>query len=247
VLSGAVLTAPSIAPVGVLSAAGLEGPSGDASKGQYLPGSQISPGSLARVYGNFLIGGTSDGATVRLGGMPAPVFGASSGQITFQVPWELAGQSQADLAVTVNEQTTAPPLTIALQPVAPGIFSVDGTGSGQGAIYDLSGRLVDASNPAIAGSTIIQIYCTGLGAVTNPLPTGAVAPAGPLSRTTSIPSVTFDYAYGASVLYSGLAPGLVGVYQVNALVPNGLRSSPSLIVRVAFGGITSNTVSIAIK
>jgi uncharacterized protein (TIGR03437 family) len=67
---------------------------------------------------------------------------------------------------------------------------VNGQGSGQGAILDSFNRLVDDTNPAVSGSTVVQIYCTGLGAVTNQPATGSPSPANPLSRTITQPTVT---------------------------------------------------------
>jgi uncharacterized protein (TIGR03437 family) len=119
-------------------------------------------------------------------------------------------------------------------------------GTGQGAVLDSSYRLVDASNPATAGSTVIQVYCTGLGAVTNQPPTGSPAPGGPLAYTTAIPTVTVGGAQ-ATVLFSGLAPGSVGEYQVDALVPAGSPKGASVPVVIAIGGSVSNTVTIAVQ
>lgn len=117
-----------------------------------------------------------------------------------------------------------------------GIFAVNGNGSGQGAILDASYELVDASNPATAGSTIVLIYCTGLGAVSNQPATGAPAPDGPLAWTTTMPTVTIG-GTAAPVLFSGLAPGFVGLYQVNALAPAGVGAGAAVPVTISLGGV----------
>ena len=140
---------------------------------------------------------------------------------------------------------------------APGIFSTNGQGTGQGAILDTSYRLVDSSNPATAGSTVLQIYCTGLGAVTNQPPSGSPPLNDQLAETTTTPMVTIG-GVQAQVLFSGLAPGSVGEYQVNALVPAGSSKGSAVPVVIAFGdsvtangvhigGATSNTVTIAVQ
>ena len=92
---------------------------------------------------------------------------------------------------------------------------MNGQGTGQGAILDTSYRLVDSSDPASAGSTILQIYCTGLGPVTNQPPSGSPPLTNQLSQTTATPIVTIG-GVQAQVLFSGLAPGSVGEYQVDA-------------------------------
>src|ERR1035441_7861042 len=107
------------------------------------------------------------GLSMQFGGTKAPLYYVSSGQVNLLVPWELANQSQASLAATVNGQTSTAQ-TVSLAAFSPGIFSMNGQGTGQGAIVDaISGRLLDSSNPAIVGSTYVSIYCTGLGPVTN--------------------------------------------------------------------------------
>jgi uncharacterized protein (TIGR03437 family) len=69
--------------------------------------------------------------------------------------------------------------------------------------------------PAAHHGEYLELFCTGLGAVTNAPPDGATAPGSePLARTVIQPSVTIG-GQSVSVLYAGLAPGLIGVYQVN--------------------------------
>jgi uncharacterized protein (TIGR03437 family) len=232
-------------------------------------GQPVVPGSIASVYGTFLVNtlttASSSPLPISLGGvslqfgsgLSAPLFAVSSQQVNFQVPWELAGQSQASISAVVDGQVSAPQ-TMNLTPILPGIFSTNGKGTGQGAILDSSNRLVDASNPATAGSTVIQIYCTGLGSVTNQPPTGSPAPSDQLSQTTATPMVMIG-GVQAQVLFSGLSPGTVGEYQVNALVPAGSPTGSAVPVVIAFGpfeaanavfyegAIISNTVMIAVQ
>ena len=231
-------------------------------------GQPVVPGSIASVYGTFLVNSSSTASSsplpINLGGvslqfgsgLSAPLFVVSASQVNFQVPWELAGQSQASLSAMVEGQISGTQ-TMTLTPFAPGIFSMNGLGTGQGAILDTSYRLVDSSNPASAGSTILQIYCTGLGAVTNQPPSGSPTLSTQLSETTTTPMVTIG-GVQAQVLYSGLAPGSVGEYQVDALVPTGSSKGAAVPVVIAFGdsvtangvhigGATSNTVTIAVQ
>jgi uncharacterized protein (TIGR03437 family) len=183
---------------------------------------------------------------LRLGNVPnASLFTVSDRQVNFQVPWELTGQSQTSLTVTVNSHASAAQ-TVNLASFAPGIFSMNAQGSGQGAILDTSYRLVDGSNPATAGSTVIQIYCTGLGPVTNQPASGSPALSDPISSTTTTPAVSIG-GKPAAVLFSGLAPGAVGEYQVNVLVPAGSSKGAAIPVVISIGGATSNTVTIAVQ
>ena len=110
---------------------------------------------------------------------------------------------------------------MSLAEFSPGIFTANQQGTGQGIITEnYTGRLVDSSFPATAGSTYIIIYCTGLGAVTNPPASGGAASADPLSQTLTTPTVTIG-GTAAVPLFSGLTPGYVGLYQVSVQVPAG--------------------------
>jgi uncharacterized protein (TIGR03437 family) len=212
--------------------------SGAGNAASLAPDSPLVPGSLAVVYGTFA---SSPSPAVQIGGMTAPMLSESNGMATFQVPWELAGQSQAGLTITANGQTSAPQ-QVNLSPFAPGIFSVNG----EAAIYDSSNHLVDASNPAIPGSTVLQIYCTGLGAVSNAPATGLPAPGNPPATTTVTPNVIIGLS-SATVLFSGLVPGSVGMYQVNALVPPSVLTGVAVPVTISWEGTRSNAPTIAVQ
>jgi uncharacterized protein (TIGR03437 family) len=130
---------------------------------------------------------------------------------------------------------------------APAIFAINEAGSGPGAIQDSSYHLVDASNPAIAGTTTILIYCTGLGALSANQPaSGAAASTTELAPTSELATVTIG-GVTENASFSGLAPGFVGLYQVNALVPAGSATGPAVPVTISIGGVTSNTVTIVVQ
>jgi uncharacterized protein (TIGR03437 family) len=218
----------------------------------YAPG-PVSPGSVAAVFGSFPISTpvavsgiplptSLSGLSIQFsGGVQAPMYYASGSQVNIQVPWGLAGQTS--LTATVNDKTSAPQ-TLNLASFAPGIFSMNGQGTGQGAVLDSQNNLVDASNPTTAGAAI-QIFCTGLGPVTNQPPTGVPAPSSPLAETTMTPTVTIGGST-AQVLFSGLSPGNVGLYQVNVPVPAGIAAGTSVPVVISRGAASSNTVTIAV-
>lgn len=215
----------------------------------------MAPGSIASAYGSFLLGAPSwasgvplptslGGLSLAFGAAQTPLFYAAGGQVNLQIPWELTGPS-ASLTATLAGQTSAPQ-TVNLTTFAPGIFSVNGQGTGPGAILDPSYHLITPSNPASAGFTVILIYCTGLGPVTHQPPTGAAAPASPPAETMTRPVVTIGGA-PADVQFSGLAPGSVGEYQVNVLVPSDAPIGDAVSVVLSIGGATSNAVQIAVQ
>jgi uncharacterized protein (TIGR03437 family) len=218
----------------------------------------VVPGSIAAIFGNFLlpapVGVSAFPIPTNLGGLSlqfgdgplAPLFYANVGQVNAQVPWELAGQSQTTITATINGQTSASQ-TVGLATYAPGIFAINSEGTGPGAIQDSNFHLVDASNPAIPGQTTILIYCTGLGPVSSNQPaTGAPASLTNLAHTSSPVTATIG-GVSANVTFSGLAPGSVGLYQVNVAVPAAVVTNSAAPVAISIGSVQSNTVTIPVE
>ena len=241
VLSPAGATSPAVAAGGVANAASLKG-------------GAVAPGSMATVYGSFgwMTAGQAaavplpsaiDGLAIQIGNLAAPMFYASSGQANVQIPWE-AAQGTVGVRASLNGAVGSAQ-GMQVTPYAPGIFTANGSGSGQGVIADSAYKMVDAGNPAAAG-TVIQIYCTGLGLVSNQPATGAAASTTAVSPTVTTPTVTIG-SVAAEVLFSGLVPGTVGEYQINAKVPAGVAAGPAVPVIVTIGGAASNTVTMAVK
>jgi uncharacterized protein (TIGR03437 family) len=219
----------------------------------------VAPGSIASVFGTFYLASASEDVALPLstslqqlsfqfgGGTLAPLYFVSALQANIQVPWELTGQTTT-LAATLNG-TGSGTQTVNLAPYAPAIFSTDSSGAGQGAILNTSYLLVNSTNPAIAGTTYIQIYCTGLGAVSANQPaTGAPASSDPTKLAPTAAPVTVTIGgVTENAVFSGLAPGFVGLYQVNTLVPAGVAANNAVPVTITIGGVTSNTVTIAVQ
>jgi len=235
---------PQVNPGGVVNGANFKAP--------------VAPGSIASMFGDFFLTSTVVDSSLPLqtslsdlsfqfnGGVAAPLFFVSGGQANIQVPWELAGQSSVTVTPALAGQTgTAHTVNVA--EFAPAIFAMNAQGSGPGAILDSSFHLVDSSNPATSGSTTILIYCTGLGAVSSNQPaTGAPASTTDLAHTSTMPTVSIG-GISETASFSGLAPGFVGLYQVNALVPAGIAGNSAVPVTISIGNVTSNTVTIAVQ
>ena len=102
--------------------------------------------------------------------------------------------------------------------------------------------LNEARNPARAGSMVI-VYMTGQGEVTNPVATGVQAPQSPLSQA-RLPVTATVGGRSAEVLFAGLTPGYVGLLQVNLRVPE--LSSGDHPVVVTIGGVASNSALITV-
>src|SRR5579871_2223046 len=243
----------------VPSGAPATNPAGTVNAASYRP--TVAAGSVASVFGKNLSVGTTAASTVplpmalasasmQIGGQAAPIFYASPSQVNVQIPWALAGRSQSGVTATVGTMSSnKEPMSIA--PFAPGIFTLNIAGSTQGAIL-LANTLLFAAPQSVSGSQpvspgqVISIYCTGLGAVSNQPATGTAAQGNPLSYTPTTPLVTIG-GLAAQVSFSGLAPGFVGLYQVNVQVPPGTPAGSAVPVILTIGGVTSNTVTIAVQ
>ena len=204
----------------------------------------VGPGAIISISGSNLATFSESAATVPLprqladrrvvmDGIDAPLFYVSPGQINAQAPFELEGKNTVSLQV-LGAASPASPVTVALRPAAPAIF-LD---------YELDGAPTIFPNPAVRNAPI-SIFCTGLGPVTPPVASGTAAPASPLSRTTQTPTVRIG-GIAATVLYSGLAPGFAGLYQVNVLVPAEAPAGSADVVMEA-GGASSPPVPILLR
>jgi uncharacterized protein (TIGR03437 family) len=237
-------------------------PSGSVTNGASFTAG-ASAGSIITIFGTRLTG-LSPGAiveadklplptdlrgiSVTVNGVPAPLFAIANvngvEQINLQIPFEVTGQAKLTIVVTVNGAISNP-VEVALQREQPGIFVADWT-TGAGAIlHGADYALVSSSNAARRGEVVL-IYATGLGPVRNAPATGRPASSSPLSETTVVPVVTFGGATATEVLFSGLAPGYVGLYQVNVPIPTGAPSG-SVDVVVIVSGQASTPVKLAIQ
>jgi uncharacterized protein (TIGR03437 family) len=267
-LTGSTLTGRALAEGGAVSLDTGGGSSAAIPAGATAPtiistlnsASYVAPvvaGSIASVFGsNLAIGQASSTmplplpttlaqSSFTIGNHAAPLYFAMSSQVNLQVPWELAGQNQTSIAATVNGVASNTQI-LPLAAFAPGIFTTNSTGAGQGAILIAPTAQLAAPGSPVSRGAYVSIFCTGLGAVTNPPATGAAALITPLSYTQITPTVTIG-GLGAVVSYSGLAPGFAGLYQVNAIVPSGVAPGNTVPVVISFGSLASNTVTIAVQ
>jgi uncharacterized protein (TIGR03437 family) len=180
----------------------------------------VAPGSLATLFGVNL-----NGANVLLNSVDVRPFYASDTQVNFYVPAETP--VGASILTVTAESGLQVSTTINLVGAQPGIFS--------GAVVH-SGTLVSALPTPVTAGELIGMYCTGLGPTRN-------------SRGLSLTTVTPAVYLGATVVtpsFSGLAPGFVGLYQVNVQVPTGLAPGTLPLV-ITSGNTFSNEVRIAVQ
>ena len=189
--------------------------------------------------------------SLTVAGAPAPLYFVSPGQINFQIPYETVSNAPVPVVISQGSQVSNA-ITLNMARVSPGLFSTNQQGSGQGAIRIAGGATIAApmgafpeSRPVKAGD-VIEIYCTGLGSVSPNGITGGAASAMNLQTTISQPSVTIGGKTGI-VLFSGLAPGVAGLYQVDVQIPQGVTPGDAVPLVLTILGVQSNTVTIAVQ
>ncbi len=221
----------------------------------------VTPGSIAAVFGTSMasvsqaVAGSIPlptslgGASLTIDGLAAPQFFTSRNQLNVQIPWE-APLGTGSASVSVGSSTASGQVQVV--EYLPGIFTANGSGQGQGiVVHGNSATLVaptgtyGASYPSAKGE-VLTMYCTGLGPVDHQPVTGNATPGDPLARTLTLPTVTVGNV-AALVTFSGLSPGLVGLYQVNFQVPANAPSGNYVPVVLSIGGVASNSVTMAVS
>ena len=167
-------------------------------------GNRLRDGELRRAVGGISV--------------PGRLIYVSPTQINLQVPWELQGQSSAQVKVTIN-LSNGNVVTVPLSDYAPAFFEAS---PGQVAAQDAGFQAIGSTNPVGHGQVVI-LYLNGLGPVNNQPASGEPQAPIPCPRTLTTPVVTIG-GQNADVQFSGLTPGLPGLYQINAVVPASLAS-----------------------
>ena len=232
---------PKIDPNGIVNAA-------------HLASAGVAPGGLISIFGSNLssaarpappipylpdeLGGTS----VKIGTFKARLAYVSPTQINAQVPVELTDQTTPVKVSVGGLETDA--VTMKVLPYDPGLFTFDGVPAGPVAALKADYSAVSAASPA-QKLTVVMLFGTGFGPVSPSVGSGQPGQ-GSQNLTVQTPVVLFGDRPGR-VLYSGLAAGLVGVYQVNVEVPADAPTGDAVPVIVGIGGRGTNTARISIR
>jgi uncharacterized protein (TIGR03437 family) len=210
-----------------------------------------SPRSLQTIFGSNLATTTAmattvplpttlGGVTVTIGSTQVPLLYVSPTQINFQAPTAL---STGPVVVTVSPSpTSAASGPLLVGPVAPGNFLQINSDITRAAAVNTDGRINSPSTPAPAGG-YIQMFLTGIGAVSPQIPTGQAAPLTPLSNAQGSVSATIGSRV-ATVQFAGAAPLMVGD-QVNLQIPIDLPPGVYPVV-ISVNGVPSNAAVISV-
>ncbi|MBI3684657.1 MAG: ThuA domain-containing protein [Acidobacteria bacterium] len=192
------------------------------------PAEGHAPGSIIAVLGERLTSGSSleasrtpwpsklAGTRVEVNGRPIPLSSVAPLEVRAQLPFDLTPGTTADLRVWSATRSSEP----------------------------VPMRVVEASPVLVSGAVtgnVLLLYATGLGVVPGAV-AGVAPPSGSAMRTSTIPELRVNGA-GAEVTFCGLAPTLVGVYQINAALPAG-AAGPPYDVQVQMQGATSNRLTV---
>ena len=180
----------------------------------------LIPGSRNRIRGVQLP--TTSGVRVTYNGQALPVFSQGPDEIVSQVGWETfipAWDGRSDPYIIQ--------LAVAMDDPASPFDSVGmllGVSRGPLVAEDIppvhaDGTPIDAEHPVTAGESV-RIYATGLGAVNPPVPTGEPAPGNPPSTLVSPITCLLGTSPAASPMFAGLAPGRIGVYEIQVKMPD---------------------------
>ncbi len=220
--------------------------------------SGVTPGGVASLFGRRLTEArgvvaaaelppyTLAGTTVMVNGMPAPLYAVAGlegwDQVNLQAPYETEGE----VTVLVQRGTASAAVTgIPDFAVQPGLFTVDGVYAAAQHAADYAP--ITEANPARPGEAIV-LWATGLGRSIPPVATGAPGPGEPLSVAASRVRVFTSGAVEFDMLFAGLAPRLVGVYQINARLPESLPYSGDLdVVLMVDDRLRSNVVKLPVR
>lgn len=210
----------------------------------------IAPNGLISIFGRNL--GTTEvasttplptvlgGACVTLNNVPIPLLATSAGQINAQIPPTLAAGRYPLIVRSIANQAASGTVTVTVARYAPAIF-VDSQGP---AIFHRNGQRVTKANPAKRDEPL-TLYATGLGVTTGGRVTaGTPSPTSPLAVTAPINLYFGDPTWTQAAIivdWSGLSPGYIGVYQINARVPGFHISGEALPITLRIGGVNSVT------
>ncbi len=216
--------------------------------------SAAAPGGLISLFGTSLAP-TNQATTqvplptalaqscLSVNGQLMPLIFVSQTQVNAQMPFQAVG----DVVLVMHTPAgVSPNFNMVVQVNAPAVF-LSGTA---GPLMDLPIVIRDATNLLVTSSDpvhigdILTLYTTGLGAVSPVIGNGLPGPTSPFAQAIVPPTVTLGSAT-LNVSFAGLAPGEVGVYQINAAVPSDAPQGLNVPLTISQGG-ASQTVTVRV-
>jgi uncharacterized protein (TIGR03437 family) len=232
---------------GIVNSASYAG--GGVSPGEVVTvfGSGLGPNTLAsmQVGANGSVTTNLAGVQILFGGVPAPLVYVQAAQASAVVPYEVAGMTSTQVQIVYQSQTSSP-LTVPVVAAAPGVFTLNYSGSGPGTILNQDGSVNSPGNPAAVGS-LVSVYATGEGQ-TNPSGVDGKLDGSPAPQPVQTVTATIGGVNAPVKSAGGVTGAVPGVLEVVLQVPATLASASAAPVVLNIGGAASQAgVTLSIK
>lgn len=235
-------TGTSILSDGIVNAASMI--SGPLAPGELIAiyGSSIGPADTVRWDG--VTAGTVLGETrVLFNGIPAPVLFAEFNQIQAVVPYGVAGSEELKLELEQRGEILTS-LQLPASDVMPGLFTEDGSGTGQAALLNEDDSPNSPLNPAARGS-IVMLFATGSGDTDPP------ASDDNLHNQPSAPRLPVLVRIGgipAEVISANASRQLSAITHIRCRIPDGIDPGISVPIEIEIGNrISQAGVTISVN
>ncbi|MEZ5403038.1 MAG: putative Ig domain-containing protein [Bryobacteraceae bacterium] len=226
------------------------------SGASFRVGAPVAPGGIVTAFGSRIAAAANPARSVPLprdlggtrllvdGPEAAPLFFAGPGQLNAMLPFGLAPGNIHQVAVARGSMRS-PWIDVTTAAAAPAVFMLNA--AGQGIVVDGAQPSVVAT-PAtpVARGGVVVIYCEGLGRTDAVIFEGQLSPTSPPANSVAPVAITIG-GQPATVLFAGLTPESVGLYQINAVVPESIAGGDAVPIVVTAAGIPSRPVTIAVR
>lgn len=243
------LKAPSFSGSGVyLDPTGIKNAAGNAPFTQ-----AISKGELLALGGTGLADGASEdttfpttlgGVQVLINGQPSPIQSVSAERVVAIVPYSVP-EGIAKIQV-INRGTESNAVTVYVNRYSsPGPFTVPEGGYGLAKARHADGTDLTADSPARIGE-IVSILVSGLGELDLPVLEGTPGPDNPRAKVKDSVVVRIE-GQRTDVMFAGLAPGMIGVYQIDFVIPAGTEAGENNLSITTADSVVTRQVRIPVR
>ena len=213
-------------------------------------GSNFGPAALAQLqYANGVATTTIGSTRIYFDNVPAPmiyaVAGSPSSVLSCVVPYGVKTSTQVQVEYNSVKGNT---LTVPVVDSVPGIFSINQSGTGPGAILNWPDYTINGSSNRVAAGGYIMAYGTGEGKTDIAIDGQKVPLLGPYPKPLLAPWTATVAGKPATVIYYGSAPdNIAGLFQVNVQIPPDLTAGIYDLV-IKAGNFTSTAgLTVAVK
>ena len=214
----------------------------------------VSPGEILSIFGLRLgppagaglvvddnrVRSRVKGVRVWFDSTPAPILFARDDQVNVVAPFSIAGKSSVQIQIEWRGSWSRP-IRLPVAAAGPGLLTLSQSGSGQVAalnVGDDGAVTVNGDDEPASPGQAVTLFAVGMGRFTGSFADGLVV-GDDLPEPELDVRVTID-GIEAQVTYAGGAPGLVlGVLQVNVIVPEGVTLGDDVEVTLHVGDFTS--------